>query len=143
MLELIIQWGEALEKGGPWFLVAIEGAVIVLILRFALKRIDSFRNELRGVYAKKEEDKDAAETKLRLQEDKYREAMQTQTREHQGFIEDFFRQVREREEKNTQQLLGLTSTLAKSVAESDSITSEHTKAIDRLSDEISRCRVNS
>lgn len=47
MLELIQQWGEALQKGGPWFLVALLGGIVFFGGRWLLGRSEKLEAELR------------------------------------------------------------------------------------------------
>ncbi len=47
MLELIQQWGEAARTGGPWFLVAVMGAIIFFGGRWLYNRGETREAELR------------------------------------------------------------------------------------------------
>lgn len=144
MLELIQQWGTAAEKGGPWFLVALLGAIIFFGGRWLYSRGQKIEDALRveikdlqdaAVEREKKYAEAAVEREKKCAEDK-NEAVTKQAELHEARYDALREESRTEHQRRNDEIKEVVVTMTAALNQESAAKHLQAKALDELTDNI-------
>jgi hypothetical protein len=133
VLELIEQWGQAAEKGGPWFLVALLGAIIYLGGRWLYARGQKIEDALRAEI--KDLQKAAIEREKKCAEDCNR-ALADQAKVHEARYDALRDQSRNEHTRRNDEIKEVAVTMTTALNQEAAAKHLQSKALDEMQQEL-------
>jgi hypothetical protein len=134
MLGTVVEWSQAAEKGGPWFITAVIGLVLVVLVRFFLSREKELRAQIDALNK-------AAVDREKACTESTSEALAEQAKLFQERYDALREESREEHRKRNDEVREVAVTMTAAIANDLAAKHAMTKSFDDVKSELNRLSV--